>query len=150
MQFYHKANIVKSTTRLRFIWFEQPRLVVHGLGSPEPLKSPRALRSRSECFHCPSMMDDAVYRSSIPLALLPLIGLKAGPLGLNRRGHWPRLCLNYFIVPSLAVACQAKTEARQDGPKASGIDLTWGLCLTVWPSLENGALKQLDKKKKKK
>lgn len=35
-----------------------------------------SLQSRSQCLRCPSMMDDGVYRSSIPLALFPLIGLK--------------------------------------------------------------------------
>lgn len=35
-----------------------------------------SLLSRSQCLYSPSMMDDGVYCSSIPLALLPLIGLK--------------------------------------------------------------------------
>lgn len=39
------------------------------------------LRSRSLRLYCPSMMDDAVYRSSISLALPPLIGLKLVHLG---------------------------------------------------------------------
>lgn len=58
--------------------------IAHGLWSPEPFKvSVCSLQSQSQCLCCPSMMDDGVYCSPIPLALFRLIGLKRFHLDLT-------------------------------------------------------------------
>lgn len=104
------------------------------------------LRSRSQCLHWPSMMDDGVYRSSIPLALLPLIGLKRVHLGST---SMVTSCVYVWITPSLPPACLIKTGPRQDSPQAFRIHLASKLCFTAWLSLENSALMQQKKKRKK-
>lgn len=121
----------------------------HGLWSLEPFKvNVCSLRSRSQCLCCPSMMDDGVYRSSIPLALPPLIGLKR--LHLDSTSMVTGSVYVWIISarPPLLIACLIKTGPRQDSHLASRKDLACRLCLTVWLFfLENRALRRQGKKK---
>lgn len=103
------------------------------------------LQSRSQCLHCPGMMDDGVYRSSIPLALLPLIGLKRVHLDSTSMLTGRVYVWIISARPPLAIASLMKTGPRQDSPRTTRIDLARRLCLTVWLSLENRALMQQEK-----
>lgn len=99
-----------------------------------------SLQSRSQRLYCPSMMDDGVYHSSIPLALLPLIGLKRVHLHSTSMVTGRVYVWIISACSPLAIACLMKTVPRQDSPQATRIDLARRLCLTLWLSLENRPL----------
>lgn len=141
--------LFKLTVWLGFI-LSQPHsaCVLHCAWPLEPwaLKvSACSLQSRSQRLYCPSMMDDGVYHSSIPLALLPLIGLKRVHLDSTSMVT-DRVYVWIISARSpIAIACLMKTVLLQDSPQATRIDLARRLCLTVWLSLENRALMRQEK-----
>lgn len=92
--------------------------IANSLESPEPFKSVSALsRVDPSASYCPSMMDDGVYRSSIPLALLPLIGLKPVHLDSTRNDHWQ--CLSELFQHVLPCYCLSNEDRAASGQSPS-------------------------------